>query len=44
MCCKRPVGLKAGWLLGFVIESCGCCDCEEVGFCIESLLKMVLGG
>lgn len=41
---KRPVGLKSGWFLGFGIESfVGCCDCEGVGLCIESLLKMVLG-
>ena len=33
-----PVGLEAGWYLGFVFESCGCCDCEGVGCCVESLL------
>ena len=30
-----PVGLEAGWYLGFVFESCGCCDCEGVGCCVS---------
>ena len=39
-----PVGLEAGWYLGFVFESCGCCDCEGVGCCVESLLINGVGG
>jgi hypothetical protein len=34
--------LPAIWDLCF--ESCGCCDCEEVGCCVESLLINGVGG